>query len=189
VVLGQFFWNAKARCLRAQTAKPPAVLASGAARTAHYTANANPHVVTSTPPQSLRISHLATESAWTLRRDTNTAPQATIPLTSLSNPTNTTRCIDLKYTTRTLAIFPHPDIGGTATWHSTCSESRSSREEGAPDYRPASAETIACHVWQKCSRRKVRKGCGRRGPGTRSCTVSKKSYGNQTGTCRGQFGS
>ena len=58
-----------------------------------------------------------------------------------------------------------------------------------PDYCPASAATMGCHVRQKCSCRKVKKGCGRCGPGTRSCSVSKKLYGNQTGTCRGRFGS
>src|SRR3984957_10579416 len=58
-----------------------------------------------------------------------------------------------------------------------------------PDYCPASAATMGCHVRQKCSCRKVKKGCGRCGPGIRSCSVSKKLYGNQTGTCRGQFGS
>lgn len=57
------------------------------------------------------------------------------------------------------------------------------RSRFEPDYCPASAATIGCHVRQKCSLRKVKKGCGRCGPGIRSCGASKKLNGNQRGTC------
>src|ERR1700722_5514311 len=58
-----------------------------------------------------------------------------------------------------------------------------------PDYCPTSAATIGCQVRQKCSCWKVKKGCGRCGPGTNACGASKKLYGNQAGTGRGRFGS